>query len=255
MAFIIASVLIIGFLVLLFWVTKHKTNSLIKESATKWIATILVFYTVIGGLLLPVPRLDIINETVRNLYYHVPMWFCMIFLFFLSFLNSIHYLSSGNLKFDVFSASLTKVGIVFSVLGMLTGMEWAKYSWGAAWSNDPKQLGTAICMLIYFSYLVLRNGVKDEEKKAKLSSVYNIFAFCMMIPLLWILPRMVDSLHPGNGGNPGFNTYDLDRNMRMVFYPAVIGWICFGLWLTKIHVRLQLIRFREDGFIFDFEKQ
>ncbi len=254
MAIVLSSVLTIAFLWLLFSLTRNKSDLLIHESFSKWAAMVLTGYTVIGGFLMKAPRLDIVNETIRNLYFHVPMWFTMIFLFFLSFLNSIHYLSTGNLKFDAYSASLTKVGIFFSILGMLTGMEWANFTWGAPWSNDPKQLGTAVCMLIYFAYLVLRGGVKDEEKRAKLSSVYNIFAFCMMIPLLWILPRMVDSLHPGNGGNPGFNSYDLDSHMRAVFYPAIIGWICMGLWFSKIHIRLQLLRYRQEGFHFDFEK-
>ena len=56
-------------------------------------------------------------------------------------------------------------------------------------------------------------------------AIYNIIAFVMMIVFIGVLPRMTDSLHPGNGGNPAFGNYDLDSNMRMVFYPAVIGWI------------------------------
>ena len=45
----------------------------------------------------------------------------------------------------------------------------------------------------------------------------NIFAFAMIIPLIFILPRMTDSLHPGNGGNPGFNVYDMNDQLRIVF--------------------------------------
>jgi heme exporter protein C len=206
-----------------------------------------VAYAIIGGLLLPVPRQHIINETIRNLYFHVPMWFAMILLFTCAAVYAVKYLRSGNLEHDIYSAEFTKVGILFSILGMLTGMEWANYSWGEPWSNDPKQLGTAMCMLIYFAYLILRGGMKDEEKRARLSSVYNIFAYALMIPLLWILPRMVDSLHPGNGGNPGFNSYDLDSNMRMVFYPAVIGWFLLGLWMATLSIRLHLITFNRDN--------
>mgnify|MGYP001006947342 FL=1 len=220
-----------------------------RQSWWKVVCVLLLGYTVTGGILLPVPALDIINETIRNLYFHVPMWFTMIILFLVSFIYAIRYLRSGDLKHDIYSAEFTKVGIFFSILGMLTGMEWAKYTWGAAWSNDPKQLGTAICMLIYFAYLVLRGGMKDEEKRAKISSVYNVFAFALMIPLLWILPRMVDSLHPGSGGNPGFNTYDLDADMRMVFYPAVIGWILLGVWISTLRIRLSIItHHRENSF-------
>lgn len=213
-------------------------------------------YTIIGGLLMPVPRLDILNETIRNLYFHVPMWFTMIILFAGAFIYSIKYLNSGNLKDDIFAVQLTNTGIFFSILGMLTGMEWAQYTWGEAWSNDPKQLGTALCMLIYFAYAILRNGIKDDEKKAKISAVYNIFAFAMMIPLIFILPRMVDSLHPGNGGNPAFKQYDLDRNMRVVFYPAVIGWILVGCWIASLKTRVGLIKYNkeEKSLQSDFEK-
>lgn len=217
-----------------------------RKSWWKVLCVILLAYAIIGGLLMPVPRQHILNETARNLYYHVPMWFTMILLFTGAFVYSIKYLRSGNLIHDINAAVLTKVGIVFSLLGMVTGMEWAQYTWGEAWSNDPKQLGTAVCMLIYFAYLILRGGLSDEEKRAKIGAVYNIFAFALMIPLIWILPRMVDSLHPGNGGNPGFNAYDMNSQMRVVFYPAVIGWFLLGLWMSTLMIRVELIRYKKD---------
>ncbi len=214
----------------------------------KILCFLLVGYTVVGGFLMPVPRLNILNETIRNLYFHVPMWFTMIVLFAGAFGYSIKYLRTGDLKDDVYAVQFTNTGIFFSILGMLTGMEWAQYTWGAAWSNDPKQLGTALSMLIYFAYTILRGGLKDDEKKAKISAVYNVFAFAMMIPLIFILPRMVDSLHPGNGGNPAFKQYDLDSGMRMVFYPAVIGWILLGMWIATLKIRLGIVKYtREFG--------
>jgi len=218
-----------------------------RKSWWKVACVVLVLYAIIGGLLMPVPRQHILNETIRNLYFHVPMWFTMILLFTGAFIYAIRYLRTGRLEYDINSVVLTKVGIFFSILGMVTGMEWAKYTWGEPWSNDPKQLGTAVCMLIYFAYLILRGGLNDEEKRAKISSVYNIFAFALMIPLIWVLPRMVDSLHPGNGGNPGFNAYDLDARMRTVFYPAVIGWFLLGLWISTLIIRVELIRYRKDN--------
>jgi heme exporter protein C len=140
----------------------------------------------------------------------------------------------------------TNAGIFFSVLGMLTGMEWARYTWGSAWSNDPKQLGTALSMLTYFAYSILRGGLPDADKRARIGAVYNIFAFCMMVPLLFILPRMVDSLHPGNGGNPAFSKYDLDSDMRLVFYPAVVGWLLTGFWIATSYIRTQLLEHEQE---------
>jgi heme exporter protein C len=68
--------------------------------------------------------------------------------------------------------------------------------------------------------------------------VYNVFAFVLMIVFIGILPRMTDSVHPGNGGNPAFGNYDLDNGMRLVFYPAVLGWIFTGWWIATLRVRL-----------------
>ncbi|MBS1589836.1 MAG: cytochrome c biogenesis protein CcsA [Bacteroidetes bacterium] len=212
-----------------------------RRSWWKVLCVLFLGYSIVAGFLFPVPALNIVNETIRNLYFHVPMWFTMILLFFVSFIYALKYLRTGRIKDDIFSSELTKVGILFSILGMITGMEWANFTWGEPWSNDPKQLGTAISMLIYFAYLVLRGGMKDEEKRARISAVYNVFAFALMIPLIWVLPRMVDSLHPGSGGNPGFNTYDLDSNMRLVFYPAVLGWMLMGVWISSLRIRFSLL--------------
>ena len=204
----------------------------------KTLCVILLVYTVSAGILFDVPRLPILNETIRVLYFHVPMWFTMIFLLFLSSINAYRFISSGDLSYDLKSYNYANIGVFFGVLGIISGMIWAKYTWGTYWTNDPKLNGSAVGLLIYFSYFVLRNSVEDESKKGKISSVYNILAFSMLIPLIFILPRLTDSLHPGNGGNPGFNVYDLNSQLRIVFYPAVIGFILLGIWIADLRLRI-----------------
>ena len=213
-----------------------------KKNWWKILAVVLLLYTLLGGMLFDVPRLSILNETIRNLHFHVTMWFGMIILLTGSMVFAVMHLRTGKMDYDDKSIELANVGILFSVLGMLTGMLWAQYAWGRWWSGDPKQNMTAICMLIYFAYLVLRNSMADDQQRARVSGVYNIFAYAAMIPLLFVLPRMTDSLHPGNGGNPGFNFYDLDSKLRMVFYPAVIGWTLLGLWLAELRLRSRKIQ-------------
>ncbi len=219
---------------------------LIKTNWWKWLSVILLTYTVVGGLLMEVPRLAILNETVRNLYFHVPMWFSMILLFCFSVYHALRYLASKNLEQDAFSRDFVEIGILFGILGLVTGMIWANYTWGEPWSNDPKQNGSAIAMLIYFAYVILRGSISDDHQRARISAVFNILAFATMIPLLFILPRLADSLHPGNGGNPGFNAYDLDNRMRLVFYPAVIGWFLLGAWIVTVRSRLSRIEIKKD---------
>lgn len=207
----------------------------------KILASVLILYSVIAGFLFEVPRLPILHESIRNLYFHVPMWFTMIVLYLISVIYSIKYLSSGNEKHDLIAVEMVNTGIVFGFLGLVTGMIWANFTWGSPWPNDPKLNSAAIATLMYMAYIVLRGSMDEEQKRAKISAVYNVFAFPVMLVLLFILPRMTDSLHPGNGGNPGFNSYDLDSQMRLVFYPAVIGWILIGVWIANMRYRTRLI--------------
>jgi len=205
----------------------------------KILAICLLLYVHIGGLLLDVPRLNILNETIRALYFHVPMWFGMVLLFGISVYYAVRYLQNPSSNFDIRSVECANVGLVFGILGMITGMLWANYTWGSPWHGDPKQNGAAIALLVYLAYFILRSSIQNEEQKARLSAVYNIFAFAAMIPLIFIIPRLTSSMHPGSGGNPGFNMYDLDSKMRLVFYPAVIGWFLIGVWIVSLRVKMR----------------
>ena len=212
----------------------------------------LLIYTIVGGLLLPVPRVMILNETIRNLYFHVCMWFSMMILFIVSVVQAIKYLRTNNLRHDILSRQYAVVGIVYGLLGYVTGMIWASYTWadpnnpaGASFSNiarEPKLIGTGIALLIYAAYLVLRDSISDLDKKARISSVYNIFAFAFLFPSIWIIPRLLPSLHPGGEGNPALNYNDIDARMRVVFYPAVLGWTLLGVWIASLKVRLNFLK-------------
>ena len=200
---------------------------------------LLLIYTIWAGFMGKVPRQAILNETVRNLYFHVTMWFTMIFLLGTSVYHSIQYLRKSDIKSDLISNAYVETGLVFASLGLVTGSLWAKFTWGDWWTNDPKLKSVAIGLLIYLAYGLVRSSMPDEQQKARISNVYNIFAFVIFMILIWILPRMTDSLHPGNGGNPGFSKYDLDSNMRLVFYPAIIAWTLLGYWIANLRIRIK----------------
>jgi len=225
----------------------------VNKSWWKILSFLLLVYTIVAGFLWEVPRLDILNETIRNLYFHVCMWFGMMILYGISFAYSIRYLRGFNYKYDIYATHFASLGSLFGVLGYITGAIWVSVTWvtqsGQSLGTvlkEPKLIGAAIALLIYGAYFVLRGSFTDMDKKARVSAVYNIFAFVMLFPSIWIIPRLVGSLHPGSpgsdSGNPALNRNDLDANMRMVFYPAVIGWTLLGIWLATLRIRLQLIR-------------
>ncbi len=216
----------------------------------KWwkiLGIILVLYSIIAGLLMPVPKLNILNETIRNLYFHVTMWFSMIVLMFLSMKQSLQFLNGFDKIRDLKAVTYASTGIFMGLLGLTTGMIWAQFTWGTFWVNDPKLNGTAVTLLIYLAYFILRNSIENQDSRARVSAIYNVIAFVMMIVFIGVLPRMTDSLHPGNGGNPAFGNYDLDSNMRMIFYPAVIGWILIGSWIAQLRLRIKLLEINKEN--------
>ncbi|MCY7330151.1 MAG: cytochrome c biogenesis protein [Saprospiraceae bacterium] len=208
------------------------------------------------------PYRNVIYESIRNTYFHVPMWFALMFLFIASAWQSMLFLrydgrsdrlplKSGQpvskLDFDRKAAAYAEAGLLFGIMGLVTGMLWAHYAWGAAWSNDIKQLMTAVALLIYLAYFILRRSFDEPEKGARLAAVYNIFAFASLIPLLYVVPRMFASLHPGATGNPAFGSGDLDNTMRAVFYPSIIGWTLLGFWVAELRIRYQRLKDRAMG--------
>jgi len=232
----------------------------VHKSWWKILSFILLVYTIIAGFLLDVPHLFILNETIRNLYFHVCMWFGMMILFGTSFYYSIKYLRGFDYRNDIFARNFASVGSLFGILGYTTGMIWVSVTWvtdqGQSLGSvlkEPKLIGAAIALLIYGAYFVLRGSFTDIDKRARISAVYNIFAFAMLFPSIWIIPRLVGSLHPGapgsDSGNPALDRNDMDSSMRMVFYPAVIGWTLLGVWIATLKIRLEL--FRDKKLIHD----
>ncbi len=211
--------------------------------AWKILTLSLMLYVILGGLLFEVPALPVIHQTIRNIYFHVGMWFSMIFILFLGFVFSLMYLRKFNPKYDRMANATVKTGLIFGVLGIITGMIWAQFTWGKFWINDPKLNGAAVGILVYLAYVVLRSSIEDMEKKARLAAVYKIFAFVIMFVFIMILPRMGGpSIHPGTDGNPALGTGDLAPQMQKVFFPAIAAWMMFAYWVYTIVYRADTIQ-------------
>jgi len=182
-----------------------------------------------------------IMESIRNLLWHVPMWFAMFFIMGLGFVASLVQLRTGSIDWDFRAEAAVRTGITFGLLGLATGSLWARWTWGAWWVSDPQLNGALITVLLYSGYLILRAAMGEDDRVGRLAAVYNVFAFVMLVILLMVLPRYTESLHPGKDGNPGFNKYDLDNSLRAVFYPAVIGWGALCYWMYTLRLRMNRV--------------
>ena len=220
------------------WIEKSQNDTISTAIAnTEYLSNTHIIDDVQSGF----PNRIVLNESIRNLLYHVPMWFSMMFLLAVSMFYSIRYLRFGNLSDDWISMSFLHVGILNGILGCITGSIWARVTWQSWWpSDDPKLNGVAIGMFMYFAYLLLRSSIKDDYQKARITSVYNVLIFPIFMALIAIMPKLADnSLHPGTGGSVGFNKYDLDNTLRMFFYPAILGWISIFSFIAILRYRIE----------------
>lgn len=213
----------------------------------KYVIALWMTLVIIGGFLIQIPEIPILEQSARNLFFHVPMWMAMFSMFTTSLVFSIRYLNSPDIELDIKAEAAARVGMVFGICGLLTGSLWARFTWGSWWTfAEPKMNLAALSMMIYVAYFVLRSAFDDEDRRAKISAVYNIFAITTIPFLLYVVPRQLTSLHPGADGNPAFSEITAPE-LRYILYPAMLGFIALAFWVFNITYRYKKVKTRLDN--------
>jgi heme exporter protein C len=176
----------------------------------------------------------------------------MYLVMFVSLYYTLRYLHSQHAHHDLKAKVAAQIGVLFGLMGLATGIVWSRVTWGALypnseplawWSWDPKQTFALAAVLMYLAYFLLRGSIEDKAKRARIAAVYNVFAGVSLIPLTLIIPRMMGGQHPGaGGGGPLFSQDDISNEFRAVFYPAVLGFMCLGLWLLELRARTEILQ-------------
>lgn len=172
-----------------------------KRSVWLWINGFLGLVSIWAALLFapraqwPGPRGTVLGEVQRIFYFHVPLAWMMFFTFGLAAWWSFRYLATRDLRFDLKAASAVEVGLLFSVLAIVTGSLWAKPAWGVYWTWDPRLTTILLLFLGYVAYALLRSTLDDPERRARLSAVVGLVVF-LNVPLTYFSVRLWRSLHP-----------------------------------------------------------
>ena len=218
----------------------------LKYNWWKILAGLLLLYAIVGGFIITVSfeGMEVAAESMRNLFYHVGMWFGMLAMLITGFIYSLRYLKKFDEIEDVKAVEAVNVGLMFGFLGIFTGMIWANFTWGSPWVKDPKLNGAVVGLLIYLAYAILRGSIDEHHKRAKVAAIYNIFAFFLWIVLVIILPRLAgESIHPAGGNSSNtIMPMHLPPSMRIIFSPAMLGWMLLGFWIYKVRVRIRRIK-------------
>lgn len=184
-----------------------------------------------------------LEDKARIIFFHVPTAWLSFVGFVFSLIYGIRYLRKRNPDDDIKSASSAGIGFMFCVLATITGAIWAKFSWGTYWNWDPRQTSIFVLLLIYGAYFALRSAIEVEEKRAALAAVYAIIAGVTMPFFIFIMPRILGSLHP----EPILNTQgkiQMNTTMFVLFLSSLAGFTGLYYWMWKLHVRTERLRHR-----------
>jgi len=212
------------------------------------ITLIALFFWITGWLsmaLLRAPLVPVLQETTRVIYFHIPAAWVTVVALGWSMLHSILYLVRRDMRHDDQAAAAAELGLLFCIAATVTGALWAKSMWGAYWNWDPRETSIFFILLLYSAYLALRGSIEGDEKRARLSAIYSVVAFVAVPFLVFVVPRMYETLHP----DPLINRrgkVDMDPLMVLGFTTMLTGFTVLFFLLQSLRVRVTRLERRDQ---------
>jgi heme exporter protein C len=199
------------------------------------------------------PPAAILGEGSRILYFHVPMAWVSVLAFLVSGVMSVMYLAKGGVESirGLDAALAAELGIIFTVLTIITGSFWAHLSWGSYWNWDPRETSIVVLFLIYMAYFSLRTVLRENDNRDRISSVYLVMAAVSVPFFVFVIPRVYPSLHP----DPLINAerkVNMDATMLATLLVAIVAFSLLFLYLMDLYRRAErlgkILRDREEKF-------
>ncbi len=206
----------------------------------KILLAILISVVVVLVFLLPAPQEEL-GEVSRIFFFHVPVAWVTVLAFLFAMINSILYLSKKDPIYDIQAAVSSQLGFLFAILSTVSGAIFAKYAWGSYWNWDPRETSVFILLLIYGAYLALRSAIEAEDRKANLSAVYSILAFVTVPFLVFVVPRVFQSLHPVDSVISSQIKIQMPFLIFLIFLSSLLGFSFLFIWIYKLEVRVILL--------------
>ena len=201
------------------------------------IATALVFFYA--------PTERVMGQVQRIFYFHVPSAWVSMLAFFVTLVAGIVYLRRGHRGWDMVGSASVEIGLVFTIMTIISGSIWARPAWNTWWTWDPRLTTYTILALIYVAYLMLRQGLEDPDRRARFAAVYGIVGF-ISVPITFFSIRWWRTIHPvviGSGSPSAEGGFDMTSPMRLVFFFSLFAFTV--LYFCFLANRLRLERLTE----------
>ena len=196
---------------------------------------------IVFSFITPAPQ-AVIGESSRIFYFHIPQAWIAVLAFAMSMIYSIRFLKTRRTEFDDRALEAARLGLLFAILATITGSIFARVTWGSFWNWDPRETSIFILLLIYGAYFALRTAVEEPQRRATLSAVYSIFAFLTVPFLVFVIPRVVPSLHPADSVVDQDMKFTMGPTVRAIFFSSLALFTVLYLWLFSLAERVNAVR-------------
>ncbi len=224
---------------------------MIGRGVERVLGILMVIGLVIGlyAALVYAPADAVQGEVQRLMYLHVPLILVSYLAFFVVFVTSILYLWRRQQQHDAIAHSSAEIGVLFTALAIAIGSIWGRPTWGAWWTWDARLTTTAILLLMFLGYLMLRTLVEDPSRGATFCAVLGIIGF-LDIPIIHMSVVWWRTLHqPASMLRPGPSTVAPDMQVALYANLAAFA-LLYGYLLVK---RLRIEEARQELFRLQME--
>lgn len=207
-----------------------------------WI-TSLLFIAALYLVLFYAPREAVMGDVQRVFYFHVSAGWVGGLAFLVTTIAGGVYLARRDHNWDDVARASVEIGVVFTLINIISGSIWARPIWNSWWTWDPRLVTATITELIYIAYIMLRQSIDDPDRRARFGAVYGLIGF-ISVPLTYLSIHIFRTIHPvvfGSGDPTAQGTFDMDAKMRVAFFISLLTFTC--VYGTLFWHRLRLQRF------------
>ena len=179
------------------------------------------------------------GDVQRIMYLHIPSILTAYLSFFIVFVGSCMYLWKRERRDDILARSAAEIGVLFTALTIVEGSIWGRPTWGVWWTWDARLTLTAVLLMIFAGYLMLRSLIEDEERAAVAGAILGIIGF-LDIPLIHMSVYWWRTLHqPPSILRPDKAPWEnIHPAMLIALAINFIAFLLFYFYLLSLRIRV-----------------
>lgn len=187
------------------------------------------------------------GDAVRIMYVHVPSAWLASFLYFSLALSCIFYLVWKHPLADLIANTIAPIGLIFSILTLITGSLWGKPMWGTWWVWDARLTSMLILFFFYLGFILLSNAFERKIDGSKTASVLAIIGL-INLPIIKFSVDWWHTLHQPSS-ILRMDGPSIDKEMLFPLSLMMIGFSLFSLYLIIINVKRMLMEKKCEALI------